>query len=143
MKIFIIKLLILVSLLSGQIIAQNPGDLDVSFGESGIVKSEIGQRSKIHTIALQQDTKILAAGEYGPPNDTPRIVIARYHNNGQLDQNFGNLGVVVLPTLINQFEKANSILIQNNGKIIVGCIVTGLPGTTNGSVYIRLNPDGS
>lgn len=88
------------------------GNLDNSFGNQGIVITNLG-RSDIFALALQPDNKIIAAGRSGilVSNGT----LARYNPNGSLDTTFGNSGIVVdtsIPGFI--FDLA----VQPDGKII-------------------------
>ena len=71
------------------------------------------------SIALQDDGKILVAGYTltgGSDND---FSLARYNPDGTLDTSFGSGGYVV-EDLGSIVDKAYSVAIQDDGKILVG-----------------------
>lgn len=92
------------------------GTLDGSFGQNGIVTSENTRRAL--GISMQIDGKILITGfgDIGPPVNN--IITARYNKNGTLDTSFGQAGVVF--TSINRFDAGFDIVVQADGKIVVG-----------------------
>jgi uncharacterized delta-60 repeat protein len=72
------------------------GDLDPSFGDGGVVKTDIHQSSAAHAIAVQPDGKLVAAGtsyDGSPTTKSWHLAIARYSESGQLDTTFGTSGV--------------------------------------------------
>ena len=93
------------------------GELDATFGSSGIVITSIGPAGdEVNAMALQPDGKILVAGcNYGTIRD---MALARYHSDGTLDQDFGVDGKVVV-TAYPEDEFANALVIQNDGRIVV------------------------
>lgn len=104
------------------------GSLDTTFGSGGIVTTLIGsQQNSPNSVALQQDGKIIAAGESsnGMVDD---FSIARYLPDGQLDAQFGNGGTVLTP--IGSVEDyATSVKIQTDGRILLS------GNTQNGANY--------
>ncbi len=76
-------------------IAQSPGDLDKTFGNGGKVNVGIsGYYDVAKSIALQRDGKIVVVG-YGKESlaSFKGLSMARYLQNGEMDFDFGNLGV--------------------------------------------------
>lgn len=67
------------------------GRLDATFGTNGKVITDTGGDSEIHFLALQGDGKILAAG-FTTSRKKTDILVARYLNDGSLDDTFGNGG---------------------------------------------------
>jgi uncharacterized delta-60 repeat protein len=96
----------------------NNGNLDTSFGTSGIVITDMGGGTDDNgrAIALQLDGKILVAG--GRYNPTLDFAVVRYNANGTLDTSFGTGGMVTTP-IGNGNEIAMAIAIQPDGKILL------------------------
>ncbi len=94
------------------------GTLDNSFGDKGIVTTSVGGASEIKSIAIQPDGKIIAVG-IPRSNLNHGFLLARYKPDGSLDSSFGTDGKVI--TLISgDFDGAQSVIVQTNGKIVVG-----------------------
>jgi len=95
------------------------GSMDASFGEGGRVVTDFNNgKEEFYSIALQPDGKIVVAG--GTTNQNNSIgdfALARYHPNGALDPSFGSGGKVTTD-FNNGFDRAKTIAIQANGKII-------------------------
>lgn len=94
------------------------GSIDTSFGDDGFVQpifnEEDRQSSYLWSLAIQPDGKLIGGGHMGHNN----FMLVRYKTNGTLDNAFGERGIVVTdmgPGLSN----ANSVAIQENGKIMV------------------------
>jgi uncharacterized delta-60 repeat protein len=120
----------------------NDGSLDYTFGSNGIVKTEISAFSndQIKAISIQSDGKIVAAGTTGV-STLSNYAIVRYLADGSgLDPTFGVSGKVIVDFSGTQ-DYVSSIVIQNDGKIVVG------GSTVNGSnadfSVIRLNTNGT
>lgn len=116
------------------------GSLDNTFGEKGIVTTRFNSIDQIRALAIQKNGKIVAAGSSADfANDHVDFAIARYNTDGSLDSTFGNHGKV--RTQFLDEDRANSVAIQDNGKIVVA-------GFTYGSedldiAIARYNTDGS
>lgn len=101
------------------------GQLDPSFGVSGIVITAIGPKDdRLAAIALQTDGKIVAAGSCASNADNALSVnqacLVRYMVDGSLDPTFGNAGKVVQS--ISATETISAMAIQENGRILVAGI---------------------
>jgi uncharacterized delta-60 repeat protein len=72
------------------------GSLDESFGNKGIVISEIGESPAAYGIAIQKDGKIVVVGT-ASKNNVPAFGVARYTNDGRLDTSFGENGLAITP----------------------------------------------
>ncbi|AHM61123.1 hypothetical protein D770_14345 [Flammeovirgaceae bacterium 311] len=97
-----------------------PGILDPEFGSKGgytLTRFSNGG-SGFHGIAIQSDGKIVVAGDEHK-GESAVFALARYNQNGQLDASFGS-GGKVLTDFDGGNDRARSVAIQNNGKIIVG-----------------------
>jgi len=104
------------------------GSLDTSFNPG------TGANSRVQTISIQSDGKIIIAGYFSSYNGTSRFGIARLNTDGSLDTSFDPGSGVNLPI----FNTA----IQNDGKIIFGGQFTLFDGTAINRIA-RLNTDGS
>jgi uncharacterized delta-60 repeat protein len=98
-----------------------PGDLDATFGASGIVTTRIyagpGENAA-SGVAIQPDGKIVAVG-YAPSTSSYDFVVVRYTVSGTLDTTFGTTGVVTTPIgPVNDY--ARDVAIQPDGKIVAG-----------------------
>ena len=92
------------------------GDLDPTFGNSGIVITEInGRRGKMDMV-IQKDGKIILAGPSEVEN-SHHFTLLRFNNNGSLDKSFGKNGVT--KTVIGDHSEAESVAIDLNGNIVV------------------------
>lgn len=90
------------------------GSLDTSFDSDGIVTTSFaGLFGAGDDIAVQADGKVLLGGMLDS-----RITILRYNVNGSLDNTFSNNGRATIN--FNPFASAISILVQTDGKILVG-----------------------
>ncbi|MBK8499223.1 MAG: delta-60 repeat domain-containing protein [Flavobacteriales bacterium] len=104
------------------------GTVDASFNPV------VGPDFDVNSIALQADGKILIGGAFTSFNGTPRNHIARLNSNGSLDTGFN-------PTATPQNEVL-TVVVDGNGKILVGGGFAAMPGTTHASIA-RYNSDGS
>lgn len=116
------------------------GALDTSFNAGGVgFHAEIGYSNcKNYSCALQPDGKILIGGDFYYYNGVKRLGIVRLNSNGTLDTSFN-------PIEINDFYRSvvTEILVQPDGKILIGGIF-GSPNHSNSNlVLIRLNSNGT
>jgi len=124
------------------------GTLDTSFGNGGMVTTNVSNNDYANAIAIQSDGKILLAGGVSGVTNNPNSFdfgIVRYNADGSLDPSFGYGGIVITNIYTDQFsvkssESISSIAIQADSKILAsGCSTYG--GAT--SIYIaRYDPSG-
>jgi uncharacterized delta-60 repeat protein len=118
------------------------GSLDTSFDTDGIVTTAVGTSVDMaYSVAIQGDGKIVVAGNsliFGNDYD---FSVVRYNSNGSLDTSFDTDGKTITPIFGTNEDKANSMILQSDGKIVLGGY------TANNSVYqcalTRYNTDGS
>ena len=105
------------------------GSADATFGNGGVVTTDFGPfHGSVHSIALQTDGKIIAAG-------SGSSALKRFDSDGSLDTTFGNGGQA--STDFGSLVQITSVALQRDGKILVG-------GTSDGFVILaRYNSDGS
>lgn len=95
------------------------GSLDTSFDSDGLVITNIYDLDYAESIALQSDGKIIIAGMAGTNFEPDYLCIVRYNINGSLDNTFDEDGIITVIFGIGGYSRANSVIVQNDGKIIV------------------------
>ncbi len=87
------------------------GTLDQTFGDAGIVKTDLTTgRDRAYSAAVQPDGKIAVSGQDGSVG-----VVLRYTADGALDQSFGQGGVVRSPDQAFWYD----LQLQPDGKLVV------------------------
>src|SRR5438046_2609293 len=98
--------------------AQTAGELDTSFGGTGMVSPVLnGGKIEIHSVAMQSDGRIVAAGAFADASRRSCFAVVRYHLNGSPDISFAGTGSVT--TTIGTHDEARCVAIQRDGKIVV------------------------
>lgn len=134
--------LILLSFLCSNLIAQQAGSLDPSFGIGGkVVTSITNGLDQAHGVAIQTNGKIVVAGNSSSSITGKDFVCARYNTNGTLDSTFGNGGIVTTDLQIGSEDVAYDLVIQTNGKIILAGSSDN--GTKKDAALVRYNTNGS
>ncbi len=115
------------------------GGLDSSFGNGGVVRTDIGTDSSdtATSVALQDDGKVVVAG-----SSEGDFALARYNANGTLDTGFDADGKVTTDLNSESFDTANGVALQPGDDKIV---VAG-PSSSGGDsdfALARYNTDGS
>ena len=106
----------------------------------GVVLTDFGGRDSGSSIVLQQDGKIVVAGESSGGGDSGFAVV-RYNPDGSLDTSFGGDGKV--NTDFGGFDYATSLGLQSDGKILVAGY-TGISSSGGGDfALVRYNSDGT
>lgn len=120
------------------------GSLDTSFGNGGIVRTDMGTREdEVSKVFVLPNGRILVIGAC-----VYHIGVARYLPDGQLDTTFGTGGRAMIPLgdmkdgpyRMGPFPAA----IQPDGKIVIGAGISfqNLPYIASAGRVVRLNPDG-
>jgi uncharacterized delta-60 repeat protein len=116
------------------------GTLDITFGDDGKISTSIDASDEAGSVAVQNDGKIVVAGSAFVGNGYDFVVV-RYNTNGTLDTSFDGDGKITVSIGTSTNDRANSLVIQSDGKILVA------GETNNGSrtdfALIRLNANGS
>lgn len=98
------------------------GSLDATFGAGGKAVSDFSDlRLEFSAMALQNDGKIVAVGSSHTFNTLSyeQFEIMRFNTNGTIDTSFGVNGKV-LPITFGDVNNMAAVIIQTDGKIIVG-----------------------
>ncbi len=133
-----------------------PGSLDPTFGTAGFVQMSVADRSSdAFAVAVQpSDGKIVVAGITEPPTSpgSPSLpeqwTVVRYNTDGSLDPTFGNGGITITLNLTRASsfglgDKPSSIVIQPDGKIVVGGESGESTGVDGVGVVVRYNANGT
>ncbi len=123
------------------------GTLDITFGNNGVVATNLGSSSEAFAVAIQNDGKILVGGTTNPNNQS--FAIVRYNPDGSLDNSFDGDGF-----LINDYSPNNDaihdLVLQPDGKILAAGYIHTFSGrafavaryNTNGSADNSFSGDG-
>lgn len=142
-----------------RVVALTPsGALDSSFGSGGSVTTDFaGKEDRPLAMAVMPDGRIVVAGwadtgtgqVKGYPVSNYDFAVARYLPGGALDASFGtggkvttNLSTYSSTGTFNKRDEAKAVVVQDDGKIIVGGYSYTPQGTTEG-VLVRYNTDGT
>lgn len=106
------------------LIRQNTdGSLDSTFGQYGIVITDLGADDEITALGLQPDGKILATGFSRTGDSILLLAIVRYNINGTIDSTFARNGTILNSLNINPVVPAPLVRpdckLQTDGKIVV------------------------
>ncbi|HQW04870.1 MAG TPA: hypothetical protein PLV08_06745 [Flavobacteriales bacterium] len=128
--------LLLSILLCTRVMAQ-AGELDLNFSADGIVTTSTGNVRDARAIALQADGKILVAGSAALASKD--FAVARYLPDGTLDATFSGDGIATIG--LSEEDVANTVLVQPDGKILLGGYYT----TGGGHLFgvARFNSNGT
>jgi uncharacterized delta-60 repeat protein len=126
-KITTLILVLFINLL----LAQSPGDLDISFNLGADFN---GFNNEVKTITTQIDGKILIGGSFTNYNGFTANKIIRINNDGSVDNTF--------ITGIGLNDMVSSIALQTDGKILIAGHFTNY-NNNNVNRIVRLNSDGS
>lgn len=95
------------------LVAGQPGSLDMSFGNGGMVATSVPGAVTIgRGIAVQQDGRIVVTG-----STNTQAVTARFNPNGSLDSSFGSGGIVT--TGLSKFAEGIGVTVLPDGHVIV------------------------
>lgn len=123
---------------TGFFIQTGPGRLDSSFGNQGkVVTDFIGQGNGV----TLQGSKII---EVGQVIDTigKHFGVARFNNNGSVDQGFGEDGLVTTPFVQEDLivDSANTVVIKKNNTIATAGFSDAVIAAANYNTDGTLNP---
>ncbi len=120
--------------------AQLAGDLDLTFGASGHVITDMASSAFVKEVRIQEDGKIVAAGKTITPGLDYDFVVVRYLNDGALDNSFGVEGIQTIDVNADE-DNATAMEIQQDGKILIAGNTKSLNGYN--LCIIRLNQNGT
>jgi len=113
----------------------SPGEADLSFGDHGLVVTDLGGNDVVYAIAIQANGKIVAAGQTERGGNVD-IALARYNPDGSLDRTFGRGGIVI--TDLGGADTAFAVNVERaTGRIVVAGV------KDSDFALLRYNGDGS
>ena len=116
------------------------GQLDLAFTGNSIQKTSIGNGNNyLSSVQETSNGKIIAGGYYNNGLTTD-CAILRYTSDGMLDTSFGNQGVTTLHVSLPE-DQVQKILIQSDGKILVGGFAKGSPSVQSFILRFTANGD--
>ncbi len=131
----------LVALITSLLLFAQPGTLDDSFADNGILITSLDYHESYSCIAMaiahQPDGKIVFAGNAGGD-----IMVARLYGNGSLDDTFGTDGKTSLDFYFD-FDVLYDMAMQPDGKIVVVGASVFYDGTEPTMWMVRFHSDGS
>ena len=130
---------LLLVVLSTQGYAQD-GALDTSFGVGGKVITSINNDERANSLVIQGDGKIVVVGYTFSSISGNDVSCVRYNTDGSLDNTFGTNGIATFDIQTGSDDKAMSVDIQSDGKIVLGGFSDD--GTDRSGLIMRLNTNG-
>jgi uncharacterized delta-60 repeat protein/LPXTG-motif cell wall-anchored protein len=118
------------------------GTLDTTLDMDGKVTTDMGAASDdiVSSVAMQSDGKFLVAG-YSDKDGSYDFAVVRYNTDGSLDTTFDTDGKVTTDIGILSYETPRSVVLQLDGKIVVGG--RSKAGGSYDFAVVRYNTDGS
>ena len=118
------------------------GTLDPTFGSGGTVTTAVGDSANANAVVIQPDGSIVAAG-YSTTAGHYDFALVRYDASGALDPTFGTGGIVATDLGVDAL--ANAMVLQPDGRLIVGGFSASSPGNPSGEHFAlaRYAADGS
>jgi uncharacterized delta-60 repeat protein len=124
------------------------GDPDPSFSGDGKRLVDLaGAQDSAYGVAVQDDGKVVVAGRSADPTPASRFAVARLKAGGDLDPTFSGDGKVLTAFPGYDFDTANDVAIQDDGKVLVVGEVRaetsrGLPQPSDFGI-VRYKPGGA
>jgi len=95
------------------------GELDTSFGSTGIVTTQVGDGADVaRAIAVNDKGRVVVAGSASSATSLDFAVV-RYLADGKLDTSFGDAGKTIV-SFGDDADTAYSLVLQSDGKIVIG-----------------------
>lgn len=118
------------------------GSLDSSFGTNGIAKFNFTNEDGGLGLTVGPDDKIYVVG-YMTPNTLLIPLIMRLNPNGSIDTSISFTDAIPIEQMTGLGAGITSIIIQDNGKILLGGAVVDADGDLVNGIVARLNSNGS
>ncbi|HEX7245293.1 MAG TPA: hypothetical protein VF245_07000 [Solirubrobacterales bacterium] len=116
------------------------GTPDTEFSGDGRQTTDFGyEEERANAVVVQPNGKIVVAGEAGP-----FFALARYNADGTLDESFGGGdGKVLTDFPETDFDAANAVVVQPNGKIVAAGMAWPDTDSPQSIALARYEGDGS
>jgi uncharacterized delta-60 repeat protein len=96
------------------------GVLDSTFGSAGTVTTDFGANEEAAAVLVQDDGRIIVAGQSDPGSGQRAVALARYSTVGTLDPSFGSAGKVLTVALANEYYGTNGAALLGCGVVTAG-----------------------
>ena len=117
------------------------GAPDTTFSGDGFAVNNFGGIDVFRDVVVQTDGKIVAAGN-SDVSGSQDLALARYDQSGTLDNSFDSDGIV-FTDFNSTLEAANSIALDQNGRIVAAGFTYNFATQSFNSTAARYNPNGS
>ena len=118
------------------------GSLDSSFSDGGVLYiKKPGGDDNITGLAIQNGGKIICAGNTYNAASFNDLLALRLKTNGVIDKTFGSNGTASIDLNNNSYDYGTSLVLQANGKILLGCYTNSSAGS--GPAVVKLNSNGA
>ena len=114
------------------------GALDTTFSGDGLTTHDFGGQSEADAVVVLPDQRIVLAGFESTSTGAPRMLLARFNDNGTLDATFGTAGRAVPTT--TPIGAVNTLLLQGTKLLIAGSVNTPTSAITRYSGAGLLDP---
>lgn len=118
------------------------GTLDPSFGVGGKTTTDINDSEQGTGIVIQPDGKIVVCAESGSGPGISEFYLIRYTSNGILDTSFNSIGYVST-SVTGFYDQPHDLVIQPDGKLIIGGLVGFDFGLLGDFGMVRYHPNGT
>jgi uncharacterized delta-60 repeat protein len=114
------------------------GELDASFGNGGIVSGVLGSViGAARAVRATRDGKLVVAGHHSHD-----FALARFDASGELDAEFGNAGTVITPISEANWDEAQGLAVDAEGKLVAGGWTYEASGSSGNFALARYSADG-
>ena len=138
----IIRLLVLSAFFVAGVVG-NTTTLDTTFNGTGYRLQTVGAESAYgYSLAIQTDGKIVVAGRTGTVSQTDQFALLRLNVDGTLDTSFGSGGSVFSPDGVRAVSWEPTVLIQPDGKILLGATAWMVQQQTYSFIIFRYTSEG-
>jgi uncharacterized delta-60 repeat protein len=128
--------------LESRVLFSNAGDLDTLFSGGKVVTDLLGGNDYGFAVAVQNDGKILVAGQTDSGGSKGNdFAVIRFNSNGSRDTTFGTNGLVTTD-LGSTSDAAYAMALQSDGKIVV-VGQTSTIGTSSDFAIVRYSTNGT
>jgi uncharacterized delta-60 repeat protein len=113
------------------------GAIELGFGSSGLATAAFSIEDDFaRAVLVQADGRIVVAGQ-SSNRINPGFAVARFGTNGAPDASFGSGGKLTID-FFGSFDGAENVVVQPDGKIVVGGFATN--GSRTGYGLVRILP---
>lgn len=95
------------------------GELWINFSIDGKLSQDFGVGSDYaNDVVVQSDGKIVVGGYARNASDDNDFAIARYNENGSLDTNFSDDGLLTIDITVGEDDQINALVLKDDGTIV-------------------------